>query len=163
KPAEDIVVGAAELSPEAAVRLKESVERRAAREPLAYILGQKEFWSLEFFVGPGVLVPRPESETLLDEFLKVFRDRSQALNILDLGTGSGCLLVAALSMFPNATGVGIDTSDVALDWARRNVSRHGFEGRSLLIQQDWREEMGDLYDAILANPPYIRRSAISAL
>ncbi|HTT85672.1 MAG TPA: peptide chain release factor N(5)-glutamine methyltransferase [Rhizomicrobium sp.] len=105
------------------------VTRRAAREPLAYIIGRKEFWSLDFEVGPGVLIPRPETETLVEEALRQFPDAKRPLNVLDMGTGSGCLLIAFLMERQNAGGLGIDVSEAALACARRNAARHGLSAR----------------------------------
>ncbi|MEI9989802.1 MAG: peptide chain release factor N(5)-glutamine methyltransferase [Rhizomicrobium sp.] len=139
------------------------VIRRAAREPLAYITGHREFWSLDFAVGPGVLIPRPDTETLIEELIHLHPDRSAPLSILDLGTGSGCLLVAALTEYPNAHGIGIDSSPEALAWARRNVAAHGLQARASLIESAWPEEASPGFDAILANPPYIPTADIDAL
>jgi len=139
------------------------IARRAAREPLAYITGHREFWSLDFAVGPGVLIPRPDTETLIEELIRRYPDRTAPLSILDLGTGSGCLLVAALTEFPNARGVGVDSSPDALAWARRNVALHGLEARASLIETDWPEEASPGFDVILANPPYIPSADIGAL
>lgn len=137
--------------------------RRIAREPLAYITGHKEFWSLDFAVGPGVLIPRPDSETLIEEVLRTYPDRAAPLSLLDLGTGSGCLLVAALKEYPNAHGVGIDLSPDALAWARRNVAAHHLEDRATLIESGWLEEASPGFDILLSNPPYIRSADIAAL
>jgi release factor glutamine methyltransferase len=93
------------------------VSRRLAHEPIAYITGHKEFWSLDFDVGPGALIPRPETETLVEQALCEMPNRDARHRILDLGTGSGCLLVALLREFPNAQGLGIDISPAALRWA----------------------------------------------
>ena len=139
------------------------IARRACREPLAYITGTKEFWSLDFAVGPGVLIPRPDSETLIEALLHTYPDRATPLSILDLGTGSGCLLIAALSEYPNAHGVGIDQSAEALAWARRNVGAHHLEHRSSLIESGWLEEAQPGFDVILCNPPYIRTVDIASL
>jgi len=139
------------------------VTRRAAREPLAYLTGLKEFWSLNFAVGPGVLIPRPDTETLIEELTRQHPDRSTPLSLLDLGTGSGCLLIAALAEYPNAHGVGIDSSSEALAWARRNVAAHRLEGRANLIETDWPEEASPGFDVILANPPYIPTAQIDTL
>jgi release factor glutamine methyltransferase len=136
---------------------EEQIARRIAREPVAYILGRKEFWSLDLAVGPGALIPRPESETLIEQVLKHFPDRNAALDILDLGTGSGCLLAAVLSEYPNARGTGIDSSPEALVWARQNLGE-----RAELILGDFTEAQG-AYDVILSNPPYIRACDIAAL
>lgn len=131
------------------------VARRAAREPFAYIAGRKEFWGLDFRVGPGCLIPRPDTETLIETALTLFPDRSAPLAVLDLGTGSGCLLIAALTEYPNARGVGIDRSPEALRWARENLAAHKLEDRATLIESDWPEEASPGFDLILSNPPYI--------
>jgi release factor glutamine methyltransferase len=143
-----------------AERFEELILRRIAREPVAYIIGRREFWSLDFAVGPGVLIPRPETETLVEQVLKHFPDRATPLDVLDLGTGTGCLLVAVLSEYPNARGAGIDSSPAALGWARRNVQKHG--SNAGLIQGDFAAATGT-YDVILANPPYIRTKDIATL
>ncbi len=146
-----------------AERFQTLLRRREAREPLAYIVGHKEFWSLDFEVGPGVLVPRPETETLVEELLRQVPDRNAAQTFLDLGTGSGCLLLAALSEYPRAVGTGVDASEEALAWARRNVAKLGLTKRCQLNCANWDEAAGGPYDAILANPPYIRASDVAAL
>ncbi|HEX4862310.1 MAG TPA: peptide chain release factor N(5)-glutamine methyltransferase [Rhizomicrobium sp.] len=138
------------------------IARRVAREPVAYITGHKEFWSLDFAVGPGALVPRPETETLIEQVLAHFPDRAAPLDVLDLGTGTGCLLVAALHEYRNASGVGVDSSTEALAWARRNVEKHGLQGRCALTLGDFADVVG-AYDVILSNPPYISSSEISEL
>ena len=138
------------------------IARRIAREPVAYITGHKEFWSLDFDVGPGVLIPRPESETLVEQVLKAFPDREAPLEFLDLGTGSGCLLIAVLAAYPDARGTGVDSSPHALQWARRNVEKHGLTGRCRLSQCDFAEIEGR-FDGILANPPYIPSDGIASL
>ncbi len=139
------------------------VQRRLAHEPLAYIVGRKEFWSLDFAVGPGVLIPRPDTETLIEELCKAFPDRQARLSILDLGTGSGCLLIAALKEFPNAHCVGVDASGAALAWAARNVAAHQLEDRATLIESGWLEEASPGFDVVLCNPPYIVSADIDGL
>jgi len=131
------------------------ISRRESREPLAHIVGQKEFWSLDFEVGPGVLIPRPETETLIEEALRDFPDRDAPLDIADLGTGSGCLLIAFLESYPNAKGVGIDRSADALAWARRNATRHGVGDRCVLSQSDWATNVAPTFDVLFSNPPYV--------
>jgi len=138
------------------------LQRRLAREPIAYITGHKEFWSLDFEIGPGVLVPRPETETLVEVALRELPDVARPYRILDLGTGSACLLVALLKEFPNATGVGIDRSKAALSWARRNTTHHEMSARCELSQLDWLGARGT-FDLIVSNPPYIPSSHIAAL
>lgn len=139
------------------------IERRLAHEPLAYILGHKEFWSLDFAVGPGVLIPRPDSETLIEAVCKNVPDKSAPLSVLDLGTGSGCLMIAVLMEYPNARGVGVDISAEALDWARRNVAKYRLEDRTVLIQSGWLEDASPGFDVIVCNPPYVPSGDIGAL
>jgi release factor glutamine methyltransferase len=136
--------------------------RRLADEPIAYITGHKEFWSLDFGVGPGVLVPRPETETLVEQALGELPDRNQNHRLLDLGTGSGCLLIALLKELPNSSGVGLDASEIALDWARRNIVRHGLESRCALLGGDWTAVTGS-FDIIVSNPPYVRSGDLASL
>ncbi len=132
------------------------VERRLSREPLAYITGIREFWSLPFRVNRNVLIPRPETETLVGEAIRLAGDRMQPLRILDLGTGTGCLLLSLLSELPNATGVGIDYSAEALALAETNAHRHGFTRRAQFVQSDWGAELvRDIFDIVVSNPPYI--------
>ena len=140
------------VDPEAAIAL---ARRRAAREPMAYLTGSREFWGLEFQVGPGVLVPRPETETLIEAVLAELADRKAPLRLLDLGTGTGCLLLTLLTLYPSATGIGIDRSAAALAYAARNCRLLGLEERALLVQGDWLAALQGPFDLIVANPPYI--------
>jgi release factor glutamine methyltransferase len=139
------------------------VRRRIAREPVAYIVGHKGFWSHDFDVGPGALVPRPETETLVESVLQEFPDRAAALNVLDLGTGTGCLLLSVLGEYPNARGTGIDASPQALEWAHRNARKLGLADRCRLIKGNWGDDLSDRFDVILSNPPYIRTEDIAQL
>lgn len=138
-------------------------DRRIAREPLAYITGHKEFWSLDFKVGPGVLIPRPDSETLIETALSLFPDRTAPLAIADLGTGSGALLIAALKEFPRAHGIGFERSPEALRYAQSNLDAHGLGSRADILAADWNEAVGAGFDLILSNPPYISTAGIEAL
>ena len=128
-------------------------DRRAAHEPVAYITGTRHFWTVELAVGPGVLVPRADSETLIEAAVAHFGGRAPH-TILDLGTGSGALLLAALDEWPQATGVGVDRSTQAVAIARSNVHRLGMERRARIVEGDWDAEPGR-YDLVLCNPPYI--------
>ncbi len=144
-------------------RFEAAIARRVAHEPLAYITGEREFWSLRFAVGPEVLIPRPESEVLVESALKRFAQRDAAFDVLDLGTGSGCLLLAFLSERPNARGMGVDCSAGALGCATDNARRLGLTDRASFLCLDWRELPERRFDLILANPPYIRSGDIAGL
>jgi release factor glutamine methyltransferase len=130
------------------------VERRLRHEPIAYITGTRAFWTIDLKVGPGVLIPRPDSETLIEAALDHFRDRAPA-TILDLGTGPGTLLLAALAEWPEAQGLGIDASATALEFARDNTARLGMAGRAEFRIGNWADGLDRRFDLILANPPYI--------
>lgn len=138
------------------------IARRAAYEPVAYIIGTADFWGLRLAVSPAVLVPRADSETLI-ESARLALAASPPRRILDLGTGSGCLLLAALHEWPGAQGVGIDASRAALAVASRNAGRHARPGQISLLQRDWHSPgwAGDLgkFDLVLANPPYVETTA----
>jgi release factor glutamine methyltransferase len=130
--------------------------RREAGEPVAYILRRRAFWTIELEVGPGVLIPRPDSETLLEAAVEHFRGRAPA-TILDLGTGPGTLLLAALAQWPGARGLGIDSSEQALAFARRNSERLGLAAE--LRRGDWADGLDETFDLILCNPPYVEAGA----
>jgi len=131
------------------------VERRIGHEPVAYITGSRGFWTVEIGVGPGVLVPRADSETLIEAAVAHFADRSAPLRILDLGTGPGTLLLAALAEWPEAHGLGVDASDVALGYARQNAVDLDFDDRAVFRTGDWADGLDGPFDLILCNPPYI--------
>ena len=132
--------------------------RREAGEPVAYIIGRRAFWTTELEVGPGVLVPRADSETLIEAAVAHF-GAGGPRRILDLGTGPGTLLLAALDQWPRATGIGIDASEAALAYARRNSDRLGLSGRADLRRGDWGRDLDELFDLILCNPPYVEAGA----
>jgi len=132
--------------------------RREAGEPVAYIIGRRAFWTIELDVGPGVLIPRPDSETLIEAALAYF-GAGGPKRILDLGTGPGTLLLAALDQWPEAIGVGIDQSQAALALAAANAQRLGLAGRADLRAGDWAEGVEEEFDLILCNPPYVERGA----
>ncbi len=134
------------------------VARRAAGEPVAYITGGREFWSLDLAVTPDVLIPRPDSETLIETAKALLADRPPA-TILDLGTGSGALLLAALSIWPRARGLGVDRSAAALAVAAANALRLGFARRAAFAPGDWGQGLRERFDLILANPPYVEDDA----
>lgn len=140
-------------------RFAEMVERRRAGEPIAYITGRRAFWNIELHVGPGVLIPRPDSETLIAAALEHFEGRRPPARILDLGTGPGTLLLAALDLWPQATGLGIDASRRALSYASANARRLGFEPRAEWRLGDWAVGVAECFDLILCNPPYVATDA----
>lgn len=134
------------------------VKRRLSGEPIAYILGQRDFWTITLSVTPNVLIPRPDSEVLIEAAVAHFRDRPAA-TILDLGTGSGALLLAALAQWQTATGIGVDASPFALDVARRNAADLGLADRATFLPGDWAGSIAGFFDLILINPPYIASAA----
>lgn len=156
--AREDLIGDPELafSPEARALFLALAARRLECEPIAYILGGREFWSMGFYVDPSTLVPRPDSEALIEAALSRIENKSADLKVLDLGTGSGCLLLALLSELPQARGVGVDTSSGALKVARRNARRHGLEGRANFVRGNWAQGIDGRFDIIITNPPYIR-------
>jgi release factor glutamine methyltransferase len=141
----------------------ERLARRRRHEPVAYIIGRQDFWTLSLTVSPAVLIPRSDSETLIEAALEMFRDGAPE-RILDLGTGSGALLLAALSEFPAAIGTGLEASEQALEIARTNAGATGLGARAHMLHGDWRQQgwtsaLPAPFDLILANPPYIERDA----
>ena len=140
-------------------RFWQMVERRKAGEPVAYITGRRAFWNIELHVGPGVLVPRPDSEVLIASAIEHFDGTAGAKRILDLGTGPGTLLLAALDIWPDATGLGIDVSRKALSYAAANARRLGFESRLKWKASDWAKGISETFDLILCNPPYVADGA----
>lgn len=144
-------------------RLEALLIRRCAREPVSRILGHREFWSLRFELSSETLDPRPDSETLISAALASLEDRARPYRVLDLGTGSGCLLLALLSELPNAHGIGVDLSPGALGTARRNAAALGFAERAHFVCGNWGEGVGGKWDAILTNPPYIASGDVTDL
>ncbi|MBC8339041.1 MAG: peptide chain release factor N(5)-glutamine methyltransferase [Rhodospirillales bacterium] len=136
--------------------------RREGRESVAHIVGQCEFWSLDFTVTGDVLAPRPDSETLIEVALKAF-DKDAAPSILDFGTGTGCLLLALLSEWPEARGLGVDISEAALAVAKNNARRLGLEDRVRFQMSDWDGTVDGQFDLIISNPPYIADGDFPAL
>lgn len=142
--------------------------RRVRREPMAYILGEREFWGLPFKVTPAVLVPRPDSETVIEAVLALMPDRDRAWRILDLGVGSGCLLLTLLREYPQARGIGLEASPGAMAVAQENADRLGVAARTTLTAGDWREagwldSLGGPFDLVVSNPPYIESAAVDRL
>lgn len=151
------------LDPLARQKFDRLVERRMAREPVSRLAGRREFWSLDFAVSPETLDPRPDSETLVAAALARIPDRTAPLRLLDLGTGTGCLLLALLSELPNARGIGLDIVPGAAAMARRNAAAMGLESRAFFVVGGWAAAIGGEIDVVLANPPYVPAAAIDGL
>ena len=144
-------------------RVQALLKRMVAGEPLSRIFGRREFWGLEFRLSGDTLDPRPETETVVEGVLRRIPDRNSPLRLLDLGTGTGCLLLALLSELPAASGVGVDIADGAVKMAVENAGRLGLGRRTRFFVGDWAAALSGKFDAILANPPYIPSRAIALL
>jgi release factor glutamine methyltransferase len=151
------------IDADAAARLADYAARRVAREPVARILGEREFWGLRFWLSPATLVPRPDTETVVRAALAWAKPRRGRLRLLDLGTGTGCLLVALLHELVEATGVGLDRLFEAVCTARRNAERNGVGGRAAFAVSDWAAPIQERFDLVVSNPPYIPSGEISGL
>ena len=152
-----------ELTSEQESVLDDYLTRRARREPVSRILGRKGFWTIMLGVGPGVLSPRPDTETVVQEALALFTV-PQAFSVLDLGVGSGAILLSILAERPAARGLGVDVSEEALAVARENAANLGLQDRTALLRGDWTAGLGEAtFDLVVANPPYIPSDHIAAL
>lgn len=154
------------LADDECARLAALVERRRRREPVSRILGRREFWGRDFHLGPETLDPRPDSETLVAAALETLGAEGrlgEPLSVLDLGTGTGCLLLSLLAELPCAHGVGVDVSASALAVASGNASRLGLADRARFVRGTWTAGLGGAFDVIVANPPYIRSRDIDRL
>jgi len=148
---------------EAEARFRATLMARARHAPMAYLLGHAGFWSLDLLSTPATLIPRPDTETLVEAALEAFPDRAAVGRVLDLGTGTGALLLAALSEFPRAFGVGVDRSPEAAALARANAARNGLAERGALFAGDWGAALSARFDLVFSNPPYIESAAIPGL
>jgi release factor glutamine methyltransferase len=137
------------------------VRRRTKGEPVAYITGHRAFWTIDLEVGRGALIPRPDSETLIAAAVEHFAGTDGPRRLLDLGTGPGTLLLAALDEWPKATGLGVDASADALAYARRNAQRLGMSGRACFREGNWAEGIDERFDLVLCNPPYVAAEAVT--
>jgi release factor glutamine methyltransferase len=161
---EDLAGDGDPISETAAGRLNDAIARRLTGEPLWRILGAREFWGLSFALSPATLEPRPDSETLIEAALSHLAPRRHDhLRMLDLGTGTGCLLIATLREFPQASGLGIDLSSDAVAAAAGNAGRNGVGERAVFHQGNWTDGISERFDLILSNPPYIGSDEIAGL
>jgi release factor glutamine methyltransferase len=151
------------LSPEQEARLADYLARREHREPVSHILGRKGFWKIMLQVNANVLTPRPDTETVLDVVLKDFPEHAP-WNVLDLGVGSGAILLAILAERPAARGLGVDVSEEAIAVARDNAAALGLAGRTALLRGDWTAGLAEAnFDLVVSNPPYIATEVIATL
>jgi release factor glutamine methyltransferase len=153
----------APVQDDAAARFRAMVERRAGREPVSRILGRRGFWTLDLAIGPDTLDPRPDSETVVEAVLAHVGDRQAPLRVLDLGTGSGCLLLALLAELPNATGLGVDRAPGAVRSAGANARSTGLANRARFLAGDWSRPVAGMFDIVVSNPPYIRHADLAGL
>ena len=146
-----------------AARVLALIARRAAREPVGRILGHREFWTIDLALNPDTLEPRPDTETLVEAVLRSLPDRSAPLRLLDLGTGTGCILLALLAELPDATGVGVDLSPGAVAAATGNAARNGLVERARFQTGNWGAGLAERFDVVVSNPPYIPSADIATL
>ena len=140
---------------------KEYLKRRSNNEPIAYIFKEKEFWSKKFYVDKGALIPRPETELLVDRILKIFKEKK--ISILDIGTGSGCIIISLLSSLKNSNGIGIDISKNAILIAKKNALKYKLTKRVKFLNKSFKNVFGKKFDLIVSNPPYIDSKDIKNL
>jgi release factor glutamine methyltransferase len=160
---ETLVNGERRLDASERQRIDLMVRRLVDREPLSRILGHREFWGLDCTLSADTLDPRPDSETLVEAVLDEFFDRAATLDFLDLGTGTGCLLLALLREYPGARGVGVDIAEGAARTARQNALALGLGGRARFFVGEWCQALSGTFDAVVVNPPYIETAALADL
>jgi release factor glutamine methyltransferase len=151
------------MTPEYYSDYQSIIAHRANRQPIAQLIGKREFWGMEFKVSEATLDPRPDSETVIEAVLSRIPDRNAPLTILDLGTGTGCLLLSLLKELPAARGTGVDTSETALLVAKENTLRFGLQARTTFVTSHWCDKVENRFDIIVANPPYIPSRTIETL
>jgi len=151
------------LDADASAAFDQLVSRRCQREPVSRIVGRRGFWTLDLELNEGSLDPRPDSETLIEAVLEHVAPRQMPLRVLDLGTGTGCLLLSVLAEYPNATGLGVDLSLACVALAGRNARRNQLESRAEFQNGDWMGDIHTIFNVIICNPPYIPSGQISAL
>ena len=137
------------------------IKRRIKKEPMAYLLGEKEFWSKIFIVNKDTLIPRPESELMIDKIIKLYEKKR--INILDIGTGSGCIIISLLSELKNSIGIGVDISNKAIQVAKKNKKKYKISNRLKLLQRSFDNIYNYKFDLIVSNPPYIDKRFLNRL
>jgi release factor glutamine methyltransferase len=153
----------APVPPEAASRFGAALKARLGHAPMAHILGRQGFWTLDLAVSPATLIPRPDTETLVEAALDLLPERDAPLRVLDLGTGTGCLLLAVLAERPRAFGIGVDRAPQAVALARDNARANKLVGRAAFLAGNWASALSGRFDLVLSNPPYIESDAIPGL
>ena len=143
------------------LKYKQLIQRRSQCEPIAYIMKEKEFWSKIFFVSSDTLIPRPETELIVEKLTKIFEEKK--ISILDIGTGTGCILISLLSELKNSKGIGIDISKKALRIAEKNSEQHGMKNKIKFFHKSLDSKFYQKFDLIVSNPPYIKKSEIKNL
>ena len=162
KKREDILISLDQkISKKNLLNYKNLILRRSKSEPIAYILEEKEFWSKNFFVSPDTLIPRPETELLVEKLIEIFKGKK--ISILDIGTGSGCILISLLSELMNCSGVGVDISKKALVIAKKNAKKHGILNNIKFFNKSLDSKIEQKFDLIVSNPPYIISNQIENL
>ena len=162
KSREDIIVNFDQkINENNILKFKQLLRRRSQNEPVAYILEEKEFWSKNFTVNKGTLIPRPETELLVDKLTKIFKNKK--LRILDMGTGSGCIIISLLDSLEQSTGIGVDISKEAIRTAKKNRLKFQMQNRLKLINKSFDCIFNEKFDLIVSNPPYIVRKDIKNL
>ena len=162
KKREEILINLSQkISKKHLLRYKNLLQRRSQKEPIAYILEEKEFWSKFFFVSSDTLIPRPETELMVEKLIQIFKNKN--ISILDIGTGSGCILISLLSEIKNCNGVGIDISKKALEIAKKNAFRHNIKNNIKFFNKPLDSEFNQKFDLIVSNPPYIKSNEIKNL
>ncbi len=144
-------------------RLEAELSRRMAHEPVSRIVGRRHFWTLDLAVSPDTLDPRADTESVIEAAIAAFPDRSRVLRVLDLGTGTGAILLALLAEYPDSTGVGVDLSENALRTASLNAESHGLAERASFVTGNWTEGLSGSFDLIVSNPPYIASGDLPGL
>ena len=144
-----------------AIRFHKFIKRRLKKEPIAYLLEEKEFWSKNFIVNKNTLIPRPETELMIDKIIKIYQKKS--INILDIGTGSGCIIISLLGELENSSGVGVDISNKAILVAKKNKERNNINNRLRLLKKSFKNIYNCKFDLIVSNPPYVDRRSLNRL
>ena len=162
KTREEILINLKEnLNEKVLVDFNNYLIRRSNNEPVAYLLGEKEFWSRKFFVNKDTLIPRPETELLVDKLVSLFKKKR--MTILDIGTGTGCIIISLLIELKNSTGMAIDISKEAITVAKKNSNKFNLSDRIKFLHKSFKEFYGKKFDLIVSNPPYIKRKDIKNL